>query len=57
MILEFVLKLFTYDKSLDQSNLKAFADDNINVNQRLEFAFKGVENIVGKGKNIGSVMS
>ena len=30
--------------------MKAFADDNLNVSQWVEFAFDGVENIVGRRK-------
>ena len=41
------------DKILDQSELKAFADDKINVNKNLKFVFGQVENIVGKGENAG----
>ena len=37
------------DKYLYLSRLKAFADDNLNVDQKMEFAFDRVENIVGKG--------
>ena len=35
------------------SILKAFADNKINVIQRLKFALRRVENIVGKGENAG----
>ena len=38
---------------LDLSKLKAFADDNLNMNQKLKFAMGRVENIVGKGENAG----
>ena len=41
------------DKILDLSKLKAFADDILNVNQKLKFASGRVENIVGKGENAG----
>ena len=41
------------DKILDRSKLKAFADDKINVNQKLKFDLGKVENIVGKGENAG----
>ena len=30
----------------------AFADDKINVTEKLKFALKGVENIAGKGENV-----
>ena len=43
----------TNDKNLDRSKLKAFADDNLNVNQKFKFALGRVENIVGKGENAG----
>ena len=36
------------DKILDQSRLKAFADDTIKVTQKLKFVLGWVENIVGK---------
>ena len=42
-----------YDKILYWSRLKAFADDNLNVNQQLKFAFGRTENILGKGENAG----
>ena len=41
------------DKILDLSKLKAFAEDNTNVIQKLKFALGRVENIVGKGENAG----
>ena len=39
------------NKILDWSKLKAFADDNINVNHKLKFDLERGENIVGKGEN------
>ena len=42
-----------HDKILDLSKLKAFADDNSNVNSKLKFALGRVENIAGKGENAG----
>ena len=39
------------DKMLDQSELKAFADDKINVTYKLKF-LRG-RNIFGKGENAG----
>ena len=39
------------DKVLDWSQLKAFANDNLNVYQKLKFAFERIENIVRKGEN------
>ena len=40
-------------KSEDLSKLKAFAEDKINVTEKIIFAFGWVENIVGKGENAG----
>ena len=42
------------DKILDWSKLKAFADDKINVNQKLKSDTGRVENIVKKGENAGN---
>ena len=44
---------FPNDKILDWSKLKAFADDKINVTEKLKFLLQRVENIVGKGENAG----
>ena len=41
------------DKILDLSKLKAFADDKINVTEKLKFVLGRVENFVGKGENAG----
>ena len=41
------------EKILDLSKLKTFADDNLNVYQKLKFALGRVENIVGKEENAG----
>ena len=41
------------DKISDRSKLKAFADDKINVIEKMKFVFGRVENIVGKGENAG----
>ena len=41
------------DKMFDQSKLKEFADDKINVTQKLKFAGERVENFIGKGENAG----
>ena len=38
---------FLNKKVLDWSKLKAFADDRINVNEKLKFGLRRVENIVG----------
>ena len=39
-----------YDKILDQTKLKAFADEKLNVTKMIISVFDRVENIVGKGK-------
>ena len=41
------------DKMLDWSNLKAFADNKINITEKLIFDLERVENIRGKGENTG----
>ena len=41
---------FLHDKTLDQTKLKAFADDNLNVTKMVISIFDRVENIVGKGE-------
>ena len=41
------------DRILDVTELKAFADDKINVAQMMISAFERVENILGKGENAG----
>ena len=40
-------------KILDLSKLKAFADDKINVTEKLKFLLGRVENIARKGDNAG----
>ena len=40
-------------KIFDGSKLKAFADDKINLNEKLKLVLGRVENIVGKGENAG----
>ena len=47
------LNFLPNDKMLDWSKLKAFAEDKINVNERLKFGLGEVENIVAKGENAG----
>ena len=42
------------DIFLGCSKLKAFADNKINVNEKLKFVMGRVENIVGKGENAGN---
>ena len=41
------------DKILDFSKLKGFADNNINVKEKLKFVLERIENIKGKGENAG----
>ena len=41
---------FPHVKILDQSKLKAFADDELNVAKMIISVFDRVENIVGKGE-------
>ena len=41
------------DKVVDQSKLKALADNKMNVARKLKFVLRRVENIVGKGANAG----
>ena len=45
------LTLCQTTKSLGWPKLKAFADDKINVTEKLKFVLQRVENIVGKGEN------
>ena len=51
--LQIFLNSLPNDIILDQSKLKAFTDDNLNVNQKLIIALGGVGNIVEKGENAG----
>ena len=41
---------FPLEKILDQTKLKAFADDKLNATKMLISVFDRVENIVGKGE-------
>ena len=41
------------DNFLDWSKLKAFAEDKLNLAEKLKFVFEWGENIVGKGENAG----
>ena len=41
---------FPLDKILDQTKLKAFADDKLDVTKMIISVFDRVENIVGKGE-------
>ena len=42
------------DKILDLSKLKAFADDKINVSEKLKFGLGRLENTLEKGENAGN---
>ena len=44
---------FPHDKFLDWPKLKAFADNKLNVAEKLNFVLGRVKNIVGKGENAG----
>ena len=44
--------VYLHGKILDQSNLEVFADDKINVIEKLKFIVDRVENM-GKGENAG----
>ena len=48
-----ILNSLQNEKTLDGPKFKAFADDKINVNQKLKFDMGRVENIVGKVENAG----
>ena len=48
-----LLNPFPNGKFLDWSKLKAFADDQINVTEKLKFVLGTGENVVGKGENAG----
>ena len=41
------------NKNLDRTKLEAFADNEINLNEKLKHDFGRVEKIVGKGENTG----
>ena len=45
-----VINPFPLNTVLDQTKLKAFADDNLNVTKMIISVFDRVENIVGKGE-------
>ena len=47
------LTLYQTTKFLDWSKLKAFADDKIKLLKMITIVFDSVENIVGKGENVG----
>ena len=50
---EVIVNSLPNDKILDWSKLKALADDNINLAEKLKFVLERVENIAGKGENAG----
>ena len=54
-VISLLIFLTLYQKTtiLDWSKLKAYADDKINVTEKLKFVFGRVENAVGKGENAG----
>ena len=43
----------TDNRNLVFSELKAFADNNFRETQMMSFFFDRIENIVGKGENVG----
>ena len=47
------LNSLPYSMILDWSKIKAFADNKINVTEKLKHVFGRVENITGKGENAG----
>ena len=47
------IKSLPNDKIVHLSLLKAFAGDKINLTEKLKFVLGKVENIVGKGENVG----
>ena len=48
---------FPHDRILDQTKLKAFADDKLNVTKMIISGFDRVENIVGKEKLLVQAIS
>ena len=46
----FCFNPFPHGKILDQTKLKAFADDKLNVTKMIISVFDRIENIVGKGE-------
>ena len=42
------------DETSDWSKMKAFADDKINVSKNLRSVLERIQNIVGKGENVGN---
>ena len=55
MIIATSLTLYQNDEILDWSKFKAFADDKLNVEKKkMKFGLGRVQNIFGKGKNVGN---
>ena len=52
-VLSNVVNSLPNSKNLDWPKFKAFADDKINVTEKLKFVLGRVEKIVGKGENAG----
>ena len=48
-----ILVLYQTSKCLDLSELKAVSDNNLHLTYRWKFALGRVENISGKGENVG----
>ena len=46
-----ILNSLPNDKILDWFKLKAFEDNRLNMNQKVNFVLRRIENIVGKGEN------
>ena len=46
------IKSLPENKFSDWSELKALADDKMNVTEKLKFVLGRVENIIGKGENV-----
>ena len=50
---KFLINSLPNNKILDRTRMKAFAEHKINVIQKLKFALRRVESIVGKRENAG----
>ena len=48
---EYIVNSLPNNKILDWFNLKAFADEKMNLNKKLKLVLQRVENIAGKGEN------
>ena len=51
------LSLILNDKILDLSKLKAFADDKVNITEKIKFVLERVKNVVGKADAVTSIFS